>query len=106
MVARVVKAKTRGYTQLVVDDASNIKPGMWLRLCMSDPYSGPYAGSLASKLYGGEVEDSSCGKNCLRGLQGEVDLVRWLNKVVRVQGNTITFARKIPLDGAFPCCGG
>lgn len=65
---------------------------------MSDPSNVPTSESLASALYANKVEDSVCGKKCLKGLRGKKDLIRWVARVKSVQGNKVILERPLPMD--------
>ena len=96
--ASVVINASRGLTTLKVDDASRIKVGDWVRLLESDPKRGPFQGTLASKLYGGFVANSSCGNKCIRGIFGQQDLVRWAVRVKNVDGVLVTLDSELPIE--------
>ena len=92
LLGRVITPSPIGARTLTLDTAAGIQVGMWVRMFMSD-----VNGTLVKQLYGGAMERAKCGAACDKDLVGETDMVRWMVRVARVEGNIVTLQRPLPV---------
>ena len=105
-LATITGFKNRGYRTIEVDSTAKMHQYQWVRLFISDDGKQPVRYSLASELYGGYIEKSTCGSECMSDLQGldsdglntkGKDLVRWISRIESIKGNKVVLERPLPL---------
>ena len=94
----VTYPSTAGSNEIYMDDTSDIFPGQWIRLLMSDPKDGPVDRSLVGHLYSNPESTAQCGQSCLNRLRGSKNMIRFMSRVQSVNENWITLARQLPVD--------
>ena len=96
-VGEVISTAQPGDRTLYLDDTSGIIAGDWIRLYMSDPKYGPTSTSLVGYLYSNPDLNAQCGSSCLKSLRGWRDVVRFMSRVIEVDGNRVVLERELPV---------